>query len=131
MADIAAARVETSAARAEAKKAIAAARAEARKAAKDEFPAGFFQGYSELKRRVAEDHSEWDLVGYSGVDSDYREAEASAEGGVTPIEEGTGSVEAGDVARETAVVGGQETLATQAGVGSKQVVQIEDDELVT
>ena len=76
------------------------------------------------------DHPEWDLAGYSGVDSDYWEAEALAEGGATPIEEGAESVEASDAARETAVVGGQETLEPQAGVGTEQVVQIEDDETV-
>ena len=128
MADIVAARAETSAARAEAEEAIAAARAEARKAAEDEFAAGFFQGYSDLKRRVAEDHPEWDLAGYSGVDSDYWEAEASAEGEGTLVETGEGSTEAGDAAQETAGVRGHETLETQAGVGTEQIVQIVDDE---
>ena len=77
---------------------------------------------------MAEDHPEWDLTDYSRVDSDYWGAEASAKGGATPIEGGAGSMEAGDAAREIAVVGGQETLETQAGVGTEQVVQIEDDE---
>ena len=123
--------VDVAAARAEAEVAVAATREEVRKAAEDEFAAGFFQGYSDLKRRVAEDHLEWDLADYSGVDSNYWEAKASVEGGVTPIEEGAGSVDAGDAGRETARVGGQETLETQAGGGTEQVVQIVDDEPTT
>ena len=125
LADVAAAQAEVSTAKAEAEDAIAAAQVEASKATEDEFTADFFQGYSDLKRRVAEDHPEWDLTGYSRVNSDYWEAEASVEGGVTPIEDGAGSMEAGDAAREAAGVGGQETLETQASVGAEQIV---DDE---
>ena len=44
--------------------------AETGKAVEEEFEAGFFQGYTNLKRRVAADH-EWDLVAYSGADSDF------------------------------------------------------------
>ena len=76
LADVAAARAETSAARAKAEEAVASARAEARKDAEDGFAASFFQGYSNLKRRVVEDHPKWDLAGYSRVDSDYWDAEA-------------------------------------------------------
>ena len=89
---------DVAAARAEAEVAFRAVREEGRKAAEDEFAAGFFQGYSDLKRRVAEDHPEWDLAGYSGVDSDYLEAEVSVTRGATPIEEGGGSGEADDAA---------------------------------
>ena len=64
---------------AEADEAIATARAEAKKAAEDEFGANFFQGYSDLKRRVALAHPEWDLSTFSGVDLDYWDVEASAE----------------------------------------------------
>ena len=77
---------------------------------------------------MAKDHPEWDLTGCSGVDSDYWEAEVSAAGGATPVEEGVGSVDADDAARETPRVGGQETLETQAGGGTEQIVQIVDDE---
>ena len=49
-------------------------------------------------------------------------------GGATPIEEGAGSVDAGDAARETAGVEDQETLETQTGGGTEQIVQIVDDE---
>ena len=47
---------DVAATRAEAKVSICDAREEGMKAAEDEFAAGFFQGYSDLKRRVAEDH---------------------------------------------------------------------------
>jgi len=43
----------------------------ATEAAEQEFDKGFFQGYSDLKRRVAVDHPEWDLTGYSGAESDF------------------------------------------------------------
>ena len=39
-------------------------------------------------------------------------------------------VDVGDAAQETAGVGGQETLETQAGGGTEQIVQIVDDEPV-
>ena len=71
MADLVAAQAEVSAVRAEAVKAITIARGEAEKTAEDEFATGFFQGYSDLKRRVAMDHPDWDLSAYSGVNSDY------------------------------------------------------------
>ena len=66
--DVVATRVEVSPVRAEVDDAVATARAEAKKAAEDEFAAGFFQGYSDLKRRVVVDHPEWDLSAYSGID---------------------------------------------------------------
>ena len=44
--------------RAEADDAVAATRVEAGKAVEDEFAVDFFQGYSDLKRRVAADHLE-------------------------------------------------------------------------
>ena len=114
---------DVAAARAEAKVALQAAREEDKKAAEDEFAAGFFQGYSDLKRRVAEDHLEWDLAGYSGIDSDYWEAEASEAGGDTPVEEGVGSVDAGEAARDATGLGEQETPAGD----TEQVVQIVDN----
>ena len=40
-------------------------------AAKEEFGVGFFQGYSDLKMRVALVHPEWDLTAFSGVESDF------------------------------------------------------------
>ena len=55
--------------------ATAASRADAAKA-DEEFEAGFFQGYSDLKRRVVVDHPEWDLSTYSGADSDFWEVES-------------------------------------------------------
>ena len=82
----------------------------------------FFQGYSDLKRRVAEDHPEWDLAGYSGVDSDYWDVEASEAGVPTPAEEGAGSVDASDAAR------GQEGPDVPAQTGAEEIVQIVDDE---
>ena len=42
----------------------------------EEFEAGFFQGYSDLKRRVIANHPEWDLSTYSGADSDFWEVES-------------------------------------------------------
>ena len=57
--------------RAEAEEAVAAARDEAENTTEDKFATGFFQGYSDLKRRVVVDHPEWDLSAYSGVDLDY------------------------------------------------------------
>ena len=41
------------------------------KKAENEFDAGFFQGYADLKRRVALLHPEWDLSTFSGVESDF------------------------------------------------------------
>ena len=43
----------------------------------EEFEVGFFQGYADLKMRVAIDHPEWDLVAYSGADSDIWEVDSS------------------------------------------------------
>ena len=72
--------VDVVAAQAEARKAseaeVVAIRAEAEKSAEDEFGAGFFQGYSDLKRRVALIHTEWNLTAFSEVDSDYWDMEA-------------------------------------------------------
>ena len=60
MAEIVAARANTEAevtvVRSEAKEAVAAAREEDKKTTKDEFATGFFQGYADLKRRVALAH---------------------------------------------------------------------------
>ena len=116
------------AARAKAEVALQAAREEGKKAAEDEFAAGFFQGYSDLKRRVAEDYPDWDLASYSEVDSNYWEAEASEADGATPVEEGVGSMDAGDVARDTTGLGDQETQETPAGGGAEQIVHIVDSE---
>ena len=74
---------------------------------------------------MAEDHPDWDLAGYFGVNFDYWEAEASEACGATPVEEGVGSVDAGDAARDTTGLGDQET---SAGGGAEQIVQIADDE---
>ena len=54
----AAAEAEMAIVRAEADEAIVVARAEAEKATEAEFGTGFFQGYSDLKRRVALNHPE-------------------------------------------------------------------------
>ena len=75
---------------------------------------------------MAEDHLDWDLAGYSRVDSDYWEAEASEAGRATLVEEGVGSAEAGDVARDATRLGEQETQETPAG-DAEQIVQIMDD----
>ena len=77
--------------KAQAKEAAVAARVEAEKTTEDEFAAGFFQGYFDLKRRLATNHPEWDLSVYSVVDSDYWEAEVSAEGAEAPTEVGARS----------------------------------------
>ena len=53
----AAAEAEMAAVRAEPDEVVAAARAEAEKAVEDEFRASFLQGYSDLQRRVALNHS--------------------------------------------------------------------------
>ena len=79
---------------------------------------------------MAADHPEWDLSAYSRVDSDYWKAEASAEGGGTPIEAGAGSAEGSDATWETDGVGDQEALETTVGSGIEQIVQIVDDEPV-
>ena len=52
--------------------------AEAQRNAKDEYDAGFFQGYVDLKRRVALVHLEWDLSAFSRVESDFWDVEPSA-----------------------------------------------------
>ena len=81
LADVIAARTaveaEMATIRAEAKDAIAAARAEGEKTTEDELEAGFIQGYFDLRRRVTLAHLEWDLSAFSGVDSDYWDAEVS------------------------------------------------------
>ena len=72
MADVVASRTafegQVTAVRTEAEEEVVAALAEAEKAAEDEFEAGFFQGYTDLKRRVALAYPEWDLSPFSGVD---------------------------------------------------------------
>ena len=65
------------------------------KAAEEEFGANFFQGYSDLKRRVALVHPEWDLTAFSDVESDFWEVEAFA---LEDVETGTTTTEG---ARET------------------------------
>ena len=50
---------------------LAVVQGEAEKVAEKEFGADFFQGYSDLKRRVALVHLEWDLTAFSGVELDY------------------------------------------------------------
>ena len=55
----------------------AANRAEAGKA-DEEFEVGFFQGYTDMKMRVTVDHPEWDLIAYSGVESDFWDVESPA-----------------------------------------------------
>ena len=51
-----------------------------------------------------------------------------ADGEGTSVETGDRSTKAGVAAQETVRVRGQETLETQAGVGTEQIVQIVDDE---
>ena len=41
------------------------------KAIEEEFGAGFFHGYSDLKRMVVLVYPEWDLTAFSGVESDF------------------------------------------------------------
>ena len=64
---------------------------------------------------MAEDHPDWDLAGYSGVDSDYWEAKALEAGGATPVEEGVGLADAGDAARDTTGLGELGTQETPVG----------------
>ena len=92
-------KAELEAARAELEKA-AASRAEAAKA-DEEFEAGFFQGYSDLKRRVAVDHPEWDLSTYSRADSDFWEVESPA--GEEASADGEGAAEGSKAAEEAEV----------------------------
>ena len=63
------------------------AREEAEKAADAEFDTGFFEGYSDLKRRVALVHPEWDLSGFIGSESDYWELGASGAEDAAPTGE--------------------------------------------
>ena len=49
----------------------ATARAEAEKVGKEEFEAGFLQGYVDLKRMVALDYPDWDLSTYRGTGLDF------------------------------------------------------------
>ena len=53
----------------------ATAQGEAGKIVEEKFEADFFQGYVDLRRWVAVDHSKWDLVAYSRADSDFLEVE--------------------------------------------------------
>ena len=59
--------------------------------ADEEFDAGFFQGYADLKRRVAVDHPEWDLSAYSGADSNFWKVESPTEEEAPAGEEGAGN----------------------------------------
>ena len=67
--------VDIAVAQTEARKAveaeIAVAPTKAEKATEEDFGSGFFQGYDNLKRRVALAHPEWDLSSLSGIDLDY------------------------------------------------------------
>ena len=47
------------------------AQAEAEKAVDKEFKARLLQGYVDLKRRVALDHPDWDLLACQGANSDF------------------------------------------------------------
>ena len=85
----AAAEVEVVAVRAEVNEAIKVAQADAEKAAEDEFRVGFFQGYTDLKRRVAMAYLEWDLSSFSGVNSNYWDMEVSVEEGDPAMEDDT------------------------------------------
>ena len=69
------------------------------------------------------------MFAYSGVDSDYWEAEVSVEGADTPTEVGAGSTESGDPAKEVREVGGQNAGETRAADTSGETVLIVDDEL--
>ena len=64
-----AAEAEVAAVRAKAEQAaeeeVTTVRVETKKATKNEFEVGFFQGYSDLKRRVALIHPELDLTAFS------------------------------------------------------------------
>ena len=50
---------------------VATTRAEVGKTDEEEFEASLFQGYANSKRRVAVDHPKWDLIAYSGADSNF------------------------------------------------------------
>ena len=74
-----AARAQTKLETAQANLAVAAtALAKAGKTVEEEFEASFFQGYADLKRRVAVDHPKWDLATYSGANSNFWEVESPA-----------------------------------------------------
>ena len=96
---------------------VATAQVEAEKADEEEFRVDFFQGYSDLKRRVALVYPEWDLTAFSGVESYFWEVEV-------PVKE--------DPAREVGKIG----ATTIEGVGETRstnttteetVVVVEDD----
>ena len=72
-----AAEFEMAIVRAEVEEAVAATRVEAKNTAEDDFGASFFQGYSDLKRRVALAYSELNSSAFSGVISDYWDAGVS------------------------------------------------------
>ena len=79
---------------------VAANRAEAGKA-DEEFEAEFFQGYSDLKWRVAADHLEWDLTAYSGAEFDFWDVESPA--GEEALVDGEGAAEGSKAAEEAEV----------------------------
>ena len=97
-----------------AEEAIAAVPVEVEKAAEDEFGAGFFWGFLDLKRRVALTHPEWDLTAFSRVNSDYYNIEVSIEEGDPATEVGTST--AGDVGKTRA-----------AGETEEDAVEVEDE----
>ena len=98
-------RVALAAAKAKVAEDVVAARVEV---VEEEFWADFFQGYSNLKRRVALVHFEWDLTAFSSVESDFWEVKTPArkdeETGATATE-GAGETQAADAStKETVVV---------------------------
>ena len=120
--------MEVSAVKAGAEEATAAAQNNAEKTVEDEFAAGFFQSYSDLKRRVAMDHPAWDLSAYLRVVSDCQEAKVSTEGRDALIEVSAGSAKGEDAAREAEEVRGQDAGETQVIGASEETVLIMDDE---
>ena len=129
VANRAAAKPERAAVRAEAEEAVTTDRAEAEKPAEDEFGACFFQGYSDLKRRVALAHPEWDLSAFSRVDSNYWEAEV-----LVGVEDPLGEVGTDSTKGENPIVKGGEVSAhtvekTQATGKTEETVLIVDDGL--
>ena len=70
-----------------------------------EFGLEFFQGYADLKKRVALVHAEWDLSTFSRVNLYYWDMEASAEEGDLVAKVDTSVAEgAGEIQEEVVVV---------------------------
>ena len=70
------------------------------------------------------------MSAYSGVDSDYWEAEVSAEGVAHPTEVSVRVAEGGDSAREVGEAWGQDTEETQDAGATGETALIVDDEPV-